>query len=117
MVRKGEYVKQGDLYVGERRTGVRASIVALTRRNGRRAKGGRKVGELQSATRNTHRHRVAFWPRRPETSAVISRTNRVLHWNLTLTTSVMEETDLGPLPCLGCSLFSILYVVSQSPLG
>ena len=94
MVRKGEYVKQGDLYAGERRTGVRASIVALTRRNGRRAKGGRKVGELQSATRNTHRHRVAFWPRRPETSAVISRTNRVLHWNLTLTTSVMEETDL-----------------------
>jgi hypothetical protein len=43
MVRKGEYVKQGDLYAGERRTGVRASIVALKRRNGRGAKGGREV--------------------------------------------------------------------------
>jgi len=43
MVRTGEYVKQGDLYVGKRRTGVRASIVALKRRNGRGAKGGRKV--------------------------------------------------------------------------
>ena len=43
MVRKGEYVKQGDLYVGERRTGVRASIVALKRRNGRGVKGGREV--------------------------------------------------------------------------
>jgi hypothetical protein len=43
MVRKVEYVKQGDLYVAERRTEVRASIVALKRRNGRGAKGGRKV--------------------------------------------------------------------------
>jgi len=43
MVRKGEYVKQGDLYVGKWRAGVRASIVAMKRRNGRRAKGGREV--------------------------------------------------------------------------
>jgi len=43
MVRKGEYVKQGDLYIGERRTGVRASIVALKCRNGRGVKGGREV--------------------------------------------------------------------------
>jgi hypothetical protein len=43
MVRKVEYVKQGDLYAGKRRTGVRASIVAMKRRNGRGAKGGRKV--------------------------------------------------------------------------
>lgn len=43
MVRKGEYVKQGDLCAGERRTGVRADIVALKRRNGRGAKEGRKV--------------------------------------------------------------------------
>ena len=43
MVRKGEYVKQGDLYARKRRTGVRASIVALKRRNGRGAKGGREV--------------------------------------------------------------------------
>jgi hypothetical protein len=117
MVRKGEYVKQGDLYAGERRTGDRASIVALKCRNGRGAKGGRKVGELQSATRNTHRYRVVIWPRPPETSADISRTNRVLRWNLTLTTSVMEATDLSPLPYLGCSLFCILCVVSQSPPG
>ncbi len=53
MVRKGEYVKQGDLCVGERRTGVRASIVARKHRNWCGAKGGRKVGELQSVTRNT----------------------------------------------------------------
>jgi len=43
MVRKVEYVKQGDLYAGERRIGVRASIVAMKRRNWRGAKGGRKV--------------------------------------------------------------------------
>lgn len=43
MVRKVECVKQGGLYVGERRAGVRASIVAMKRRNGRGAKGGRKV--------------------------------------------------------------------------
>ena len=43
MVWKVEYVKQGDLYVGKRRAGVRASIVALKRRNGRGAKGGREV--------------------------------------------------------------------------
>ncbi len=43
MVWTVECVKQGDLYAGERRTEVRASIVALTRRNGRGAKGGRKV--------------------------------------------------------------------------
>jgi len=43
MVWKGEYVKQGDLCVWERRIGVRASIVAKKRRNGRGAKGGRKV--------------------------------------------------------------------------
>jgi len=43
MVWKVEYVKQGDLYAGKRRAGVRASIVAMKRRNGRGAKGGRKV--------------------------------------------------------------------------
>ena len=43
MVRTVEYVKQGDLYAGERRAGVRASIVVTKRRNGRGAKGGRKV--------------------------------------------------------------------------
>ncbi len=43
MVRKVEYVKQGDLYTGKRHAGVRASIVAMRRRNGRGAKGGRKV--------------------------------------------------------------------------
>ena len=44
MVWKVEYVKQGDLCAGKRRAaGVRASIVALKRRNGRGAKGGRKV--------------------------------------------------------------------------
>ena len=43
MVWKGEYVKRGDLHVSERRAGVRASIVAMKRSNGRGAKGGRKV--------------------------------------------------------------------------
>ncbi len=43
MVRTVEYVKRGDLCGMETRTGVRASIVALKRRNGRGAKGGRKV--------------------------------------------------------------------------
>lgn len=43
MVWKVEYVKQGDLYEEETRAGVRASIVALRRRNGRGAKGGREV--------------------------------------------------------------------------
>jgi hypothetical protein len=43
MVWKGEYVKQGDLCAWERRIGVRVSIVAKKRRNGRGAKGGRKV--------------------------------------------------------------------------
>jgi len=43
MVRKVECVKQGDLCAGKRRTGVRASIVAMRRRNGRGAKGGREV--------------------------------------------------------------------------
>jgi len=44
MVRKAVHVKQGDLF-GERRAklGVRAPIVAEKRRNGRGAKGGRKV--------------------------------------------------------------------------
>jgi len=36
-------VKQGDLHGMESRAGVRASIVALKRRNGRGAKGRRKV--------------------------------------------------------------------------
>jgi hypothetical protein len=69
MVWKVACVKQGDLRVGERRTGVRASIVALKRRNGRGVKGGRKVGALQSVSRNPHRYRVANWSRLPETSA------------------------------------------------
>jgi hypothetical protein len=43
MVWTVECVKQGDLYAGKRRAGVRASIVAMRRRNGRGAKGGRKV--------------------------------------------------------------------------
>ena len=43
MVWTDECVKQGDLYAGKRHTGVRASIVALKRRNGCGAKGGRKV--------------------------------------------------------------------------
>lgn len=43
MVRKVEYVKQGDLCAEETHAEVRASIVALKRRNGRGAKGGREV--------------------------------------------------------------------------
>lgn len=43
MDRKVGCVKQGDLCIGERCAGVRASIVAMKRRNGRGAKGGRKV--------------------------------------------------------------------------
>lgn len=43
MVKKVEYVKQGDLCAGKRCTGVRAPIVAMKRRNGRGAKGGREV--------------------------------------------------------------------------
>jgi len=43
MVRKAVHVKQGDLGGEESRPGVRASIVARKRRNGRGAKGGRKV--------------------------------------------------------------------------
>ena len=37
------HVKQGDLCGVESRAGVRALIVAMKRRNGRGAKGGRKV--------------------------------------------------------------------------
>ena len=43
MVWKGEYVKQRDLCAWERHTRVRAFIVAMKRRNGCGAKGGRKV--------------------------------------------------------------------------
>jgi len=43
MVRKAKHVKQGDLIGEESRSGVRASIIARKRRNGRGAKGGRKV--------------------------------------------------------------------------
>jgi len=43
MVKKAVHVKQGDLGGGESRAGVRAPIVAEKRRNGRGAKGGRKV--------------------------------------------------------------------------
>ena len=78
MVRKVDYVKQGDLCVGERRTGVRASIVVMKRRNGRGAKGGREVGAPQLVSRNPHRYRVANWSRQPETSALCGGTNRVL---------------------------------------
>ncbi len=113
MVRKGEHVKQGDLYVGERRAGVRASIVASKRCNGRGAKGGREVGELQLVTRNTHRYRVAAWPRPPENSTAISWINRVLRWNLTLATSVIG----GKIRVLGhildvLSLTSSVWLVS-----
>ena len=45
MVWKAMCVKQGDLYERETRTGVRAFIVVLKRRNGRGAKGGREVDE------------------------------------------------------------------------
>ncbi len=38
-------VKQGDLCEVETRTGVRAFIVVMKRRNGRGAKGGREVDE------------------------------------------------------------------------
>jgi hypothetical protein len=43
MVRTAMYVKRGDLVGTESRPGVRASIVVRKRRNGRGAKGGRKV--------------------------------------------------------------------------
>jgi hypothetical protein len=43
MVWKVGCVKQGDLCGWESRTEVRASIVAMKRRNGRGAKGGREV--------------------------------------------------------------------------
>ena len=117
MVWTGKCVKQGDLCAREKRTGVRASIVALKRRNGRGAKGGRKVGALRSGTRNIPRYRVAVWSRPPETSAAISRTNRVLRCIRTLTTSVMAENDSSPSPYRGCSLTYILHMVSQSPCG
>ena len=55
MVRKGEYVKQGDLYVGKWRTGVRASIVAMKRRNGCGAKGGREVDTCPTYKRKNNR--------------------------------------------------------------
>ncbi len=43
MVRKAVYMNRGDLPGGESRAGVRAPIVAVKRRNGRGAKGRRKV--------------------------------------------------------------------------
>ena len=43
MVWTVESVKQGDLCAGETHTEVRVPIVALKRRNGRGAKGGREV--------------------------------------------------------------------------
>lgn len=43
MVAMAVCVKQGDLYGGESRTGVRALIVAMKRDNSRGAKVGRKV--------------------------------------------------------------------------
>ena len=55
MVRKGEYVKQGDLYVGKWRTGVRASIVAMKRRNWCGAKGGREVDTCPTDKRKNNR--------------------------------------------------------------
>ena len=42
MVRKVVYVKQGDLSVGERLSGVRATIVVMKQSNVCGAKGGRK---------------------------------------------------------------------------
>ncbi len=45
MVWKAVCVKQGDLYEGKTRAGVRASIVAMKHRNGCGAKGGREVDE------------------------------------------------------------------------
>jgi hypothetical protein len=41
--RKAVHVKQGDLCGEENRTGVRALVVVMKRRNGRGAKEGRKV--------------------------------------------------------------------------
>ena len=73
MVRKVEYVKQGDLYAGKRRTGVRAPIVASRRRNGRGAKGGREVDTWVSDKRRRNRLQCAALcaelnrPERPET--------------------------------------------------
>ena len=55
MVRKGEYVKQGDLYVGKWRAGVRASIVAMKRRNGCGVKGGREVDTCLKDNRKNNR--------------------------------------------------------------
>lgn len=43
MVKKVRYMKQGEPAVGERLQEVRASIVAMRLRNGRVAKGSRKV--------------------------------------------------------------------------
>jgi len=78
MVRKGECVKQGDLRTGETYAEVRASIVALKRRNGRRAKGGRKVGAFQPGPRNLHRYRVALGLDHRRPPAGMRRINRVL---------------------------------------
>jgi hypothetical protein len=76
MVWKAICVKQGDLCGRETRTGVRAFIVVMKRRNGRGAKGGREVDALLSGKRHIHRHKLALWPITPETSALLGRTNR-----------------------------------------
>ena len=77
---------------------------SVKRRNGRGAKGGRKVGELQLVTRNTHRYQVTARPRPPENSTAISWINRVLRWNLTLATSVMGGKSRVLRHILGSSL-------------
>ncbi len=70
MVRKGEYVKQGDLYVGKWRAGVRASIVAMKRRNGCGAKGGREVDTCLTDKRKNNRFQC------PVHSAGLNRSER-----------------------------------------
>ncbi len=90
MVWKVEWVKQGDLYEDETRIGVRASIVALKRRNGRGAKGGRKVDALQRARHGTQTGIHWYKPRSLETPRLLSgRTNRVTSWNRVPATTVM----------------------------
>ena len=107
MVWKAMCVKQGDLYEAETRTEVRAFIVAMKRRNGRGAKGGRKVDALQSVTRNSHRYRLTVKSSTPETSALLGRTNRVLSWNRMLATSVMGVRPFDASSVWGCSPFRI----------
>ena len=108
MVRKAICVKQGDLCEGETRTEVRAFIVALKRRNGRGAKGGREVDVLLPVMRTTHRYRLTLWSRTPEIFGPYGRTNRMLRRNRMLSTSIMGVQPHCAASVLGCSPFRIL---------